>query len=191
MRDAGAIVVDTRDKYAFAAGHLPGAINIPAGRHVSTWAGWLLPYDKPLVLLAPPEQIETLVRQLIRVGLDHIAGYIPALEGYAPAELETVHQISASEAYALWQRGEAMILDVRGASEYKEMHIPGAVNIHAGRVLQSQAHIPRDQPVIVHCLSGDRSSIAVSALMAHGYRNLFNLTDGILAWQQQGYPLEC
>lgn len=189
MRE-GATLVDTRDKFAFAGGHLPGAMNIPAGRQFSTWAGWLLPYEKPLVLLAPPEQIETLVRQLIRVGLDQIVGYIPTLEGYAPAELETVRQLTAAEAHALWQRGEAVILDVRGASEYKEAHIPGALNIHAGRVLQSMEQIPRDQPVIVHCLSGDRSSIAISALMAHGYTNLFNLTGGILAWQQQGYPLD-
>ncbi|MEN3000975.1 MAG: rhodanese-like domain-containing protein [Armatimonadota bacterium] len=189
MRD-GAILVDTRDKFAFAGRHLPGAINIPAGKPFSTWAGWLLPPDKPLVLLALPSQIETLVRQLICVGLDHIVGYIPTLEGYAPAELEVVHQITASEAYTLWRSGKASLLDVRSASEYEAAHIPGALNIHAGRVLQNLAHIPRDQPVIVHCLSGDRSSIAISALMAHGYTNLFNLTGGILAWQQQGYPLE-
>ncbi|MCS6918421.1 MAG: MBL fold metallo-hydrolase, partial [Fimbriimonadales bacterium] len=49
----GAVLVDTRDKFAFAGGHIKGAINIPAGRLFSTWAGWLLPYDKPLILLAP------------------------------------------------------------------------------------------------------------------------------------------
>ncbi len=186
----GALLVDTRDRTAFAKGHIHGAINIPAGKLFSVWAGWLLPPDKPLVLLAPPEQIETLVRQLIRVGLDEIAGYIPTLEGYAPDELETMPQQTAEEAYALWQRGEAVILDVRSTSEHKEAHIPGAIHIHAGRVLQSTALIPRDKPVIVHCLSGDRSSLVVSALQAHGYTNLFNLIGGILAWEQQGYPLK-
>ena len=39
----GAILVDTRDKFAFAGGHIPGSINIPAGKNFSTWAGWLLP----------------------------------------------------------------------------------------------------------------------------------------------------
>jgi hydroxyacylglutathione hydrolase len=47
------VLADTRDKFAFAGGHIKGAINIPAGRMFSTWAGWLLPYDKPLILLAP------------------------------------------------------------------------------------------------------------------------------------------
>jgi hypothetical protein len=40
----GAVLVDTRDKFAFAGGHIKGAINIPAGKMFSTWAGWLLPY---------------------------------------------------------------------------------------------------------------------------------------------------
>jgi hydroxyacylglutathione hydrolase len=188
LRD-GAVLVDTRDKFAFAGGHIKGAINIPAGKMFSTWAGWLLPYDKPLILLAPPEQIETLVRQLVRVGLDNIVGYIPSLEGYAPSELETVPQITAEQAHRMWQSGEAMILDVRGLSEYREGHIPNALHIHAGRVLQRIHEIPNDRPVIMHCLGGDRSSTAISALMARGYRNLYNLTGGILAWQEHGFPL--
>jgi hydroxyacylglutathione hydrolase len=56
-------------------------------------------------------------------------------------------------------------------------------------VLQRIHEIPNDQPVIMHCLGGDRSSTAISALMARGYRNLYNLTGGILAWQEHGFPL--
>jgi hydroxyacylglutathione hydrolase len=186
----GAVLVDTRDKFAFAGGHIKDAINIPTGKMFSTWTGWLLPYDKSLILLAPAEQLETLVRQLIRVGLDNIIGYIPSLEGYALRELETVPQITAEKARQMWQSGEAVILDVRGLSEYREGHIPNAMHIHAGRVLQRIHEIPNDRPVIVHCLSGDRSSTAISALMAQGYHNLYNLTGGILAWQEHNFPLQ-
>ncbi|CUU34926.1 MAG: MBL fold metallo-hydrolase [Armatimonadetes bacterium] len=186
----GAQLVDTRDKFAFAGGHIKGAINIPAGKWFSTWAGWLLDYNKPIVLLAAPEQIETLVRQLIRVGLDSIVGYIPSLEGYAPSELETVPQITAERAHEMWKNGEALVVDVRGLGEYREGHIPNALHIHAGRILQRKDAIPKDRPVIVHCLGGDRSSTAISALMAHGYQNLYNLTGGILAWEEHAFPLE-
>jgi hydroxyacylglutathione hydrolase len=185
-----AVLVDTRERDAFASGHLPGAIHIPAGRLVSNWAGWLLPYDTPLVLLASPEQIETLVRQLIRVGFDQIVGYILSLDGYAQGELERMPEIDATGAYALWQRGEAVILDVRNSSEYHELHIPNALHLPIGRLLQNLERIPRDQPLIVHCLSGERSALAVSALMAHGYHNLCNLAGGILAWQAQDFPVE-
>ncbi|WP_027881181.1 MBL fold metallo-hydrolase [Meiothermus rufus] len=186
----GAILVDTRDKLAFAGGHIPGAINIPAGKNFSTWAGWLLPYDKDLILLASPDRLEELVAQLIRIGLDRVVGYIPSLEGYAEGELEIVPQITAAEAKALWDKGQAHVLDVRGADEYLAGHIPGAQNIHAGRVMHNLDRIPKDKPVVVHCLGGDRSSTAISALLSAGFTNLINLTGGIRAWQQEGFPLE-
>lgn len=186
----GALLVDTRDKLAFAGGHLRGAINIPGGKSFSTWAGWLLPYERDLILLASPEQVGERVRQLIRIGLDRVVGYIPSLEGYAQGELETVPQVSAAQAKAMWEKGEATILDVRGADEYLAGHIPGALNIHAGRVMNNLQHIPQDRPVVVHCLGGDRSSTAISALMSAGFSNLFNLTGGIRAWQQEGFPVE-
>lgn len=186
----GALLVDTRDKFAFAGGHIPRSINLPGGKNFSTWAGWLLPYERPLVLLAGPEQIEDLVRKLVRIGLDRVAGYIPSLEGYAEGELETVPQLTAAEVKARWERGEVTILDVRGADEYKAGHIPGAINIHAGRVMKNLNRIPKDQPVVLHCLAGDRSSTAISALLAAGYRNVINLTGGLKAWQEHGFPLE-
>ena len=50
--EAGAFVIDTRPAASFAAGHLPGSINIPLDRSFSTWAGWLTPYDRDLYLVA-------------------------------------------------------------------------------------------------------------------------------------------
>ncbi|RIH89424.1 MBL fold metallo-hydrolase [Calidithermus roseus] len=186
----GAILVDTRDKFAFAGGHLKGSINLPAGKGFSTWAGWLLPYDRPLVLLASPQQLEELTRQLIRIGLDDVRGYVPGLEGYAEGELETVPQLTAAELKAKWERGEVVVLDVRGADEYAQGHIPGALNLHAGRVMKNLGRIPKDKPVVLHCLGGDRSSTAVSALLSAGFTNVINLTGGIRAWQEQGFPTE-
>lgn len=186
----GAVLVDTRDKLAFAGGHIKGAINIPATKNFSTWAGWLLPYDKPLVLVANPELIPDLAAKLIRVGLDNIVGFIPDLEGYAESELETVPQVTVLETEAKWRRGEAVILDVRAADEYKSGHIPGALNLHAGRVMRNLQRVPKDRPVVLHCASGDRSSTAISALLAAGYTNVMNLTGGIRAWQEQGFLLE-
>jgi hydroxyacylglutathione hydrolase len=119
-----------------------------------------------------------------------VVGYIPGLEGYAQGELRTVPQVTAAQAKALWEKGEATILDVRGADEYRAGHIPGALNIHAGRVMNHLNRIPKDRPVVVHCLGGDRSSTAISALMGAGFSNLINLTGGIRAWQQEGFPIE-
>lgn len=186
----GALLVDTRDKLAFADGHLHGAIHLPDNKSFSTWAGWLLPYGRELILLASAERVPELVARLVRIGLDKVVGYIPCLEGYGEDRLEVIPQLSAAEAKKRWERGEVAILDVRGVDEYQAGHIPGALNIHAGRVINHLEDIPKDQPVVVHCLGGDRSSTALSALMAAGLTNLINLTGGFRAWQEEGFPVE-
>ena len=49
------LIVDVRPKEAFAAAHIPGSINIPFGHNLPTWAGWVLPYDRPtLIVLDDP-----------------------------------------------------------------------------------------------------------------------------------------
>ncbi len=185
----GAILVDTRDKFAFAGGHLPGSINIPRGKGFSTWSGWLLPYDRPLILLAEPQHVEDLVRRLVRIGLDEVVGYIPGLEGYAEGEMETLAQVGVQEAKALLDRRAAFFLDVRGQDEYRAGHIPGATHIHAGRVLAQLDRLPREIPILLYCGGGDRSSTAASALLAHGFRNILNLTGGFKAWREAGLPV--
>lgn len=193
LRDApgrGALLVDTRDPQAFAAGHFRGSINLPAGNTFATWAGWLLPDDRPLVLLTSAAEVEPLARQLFRIGLDRVEGYYPGLEDHLPAELDVLPQAEVDEARTLWEEGEATFLDVRTAEEYRAGHLPGALNVHAGRVTQALEQLPEDRLVVAYCRTGRRSSIAASALRAAGYMNVINLTEGIQAWQAKRYPVE-
>ncbi|MCY0902504.1 MAG: MBL fold metallo-hydrolase, partial [Firmicutes bacterium] len=68
------VVVDARPASAFARGHIAGAINLPLNKSVVTWAGWLLPYDRPIYLLCGEDQVGALVHALQSIGLDHVAG---------------------------------------------------------------------------------------------------------------------
>jgi len=71
------MVLDVRPKEAFAAAHIPGAINIPLGQNLASWAGWVLPYDKRLVIMpSQASEVSEVVTHLIRVGLDRIEGYV-------------------------------------------------------------------------------------------------------------------
>lgn len=194
LRDAQggeALLVDTRDSQAFAAGHFRGSINLPAGNTFATWAGWLLPDDQPLVLLTSTAEVEALVRQLLRLGLDRIEGYYPGLDDHLPlpSGLDVLPQVEVDEARTLWEEGEATFLDVRTAEEYGAGHLPGAMNVHAGRVTQVLEQLPKDRPVVAYCRTGRRSSIAASALRAAGYENVIDLTGGIQAWQAERYPV--
>ena len=70
----------------------------------------------------------------------------------------------------------AVLIDVRGADEYRQGHIPGAVNIPLDSIDRVLAEYPKkDAPLFVHCLSGARSGRATSFLQRAGYSNVKNI----------------
>jgi rhodanese-related sulfurtransferase len=91
---------------------------------------------------------------------------------------------------ALQGRDDVLILDVREQSEYDAGHIPGVTLIPLNDVPNRLNEIPKDKPVIVTCRSGNRSGQATDFLRQQGYTNVHNMTGGINAWQQAGYPVE-
>jgi len=179
-------IVDTRDKLSFAGGHVPGSLNIQDNSAFSTWAGWMLNYDEPFVLIAPDNRIEDLTKKLVRIGLDNVYGYLPNMDTLANAgnELETLNQITCSDLSKMIERDEVQVIDVRGVSEYNAGMINGAENIHVGYLSNNLDKIEQDKSVVVHCQSGDRSAIAASYLLSQGYDNVINLTGGYAAWIQ-------
>lgn len=76
-------------------------------------------------------------------------------------------------------------IDVREPHEVEIAEI-GAELIPMGEILSQHEKISRDKPVIIHCRSGARSGTIVQALEAqHGFKNLYNLKGGILAWSRE------
>jgi hydroxyacylglutathione hydrolase len=74
---SGGVVVDTRPAREFLGRAIPGTMNIPAGRAFTTWAGWLLPYDRDLYLVVDGRTghaTEHLLRGLAGIGLDRVGG---------------------------------------------------------------------------------------------------------------------
>ena len=194
--DDGAVVVDIRPAAAYAAGHVPGTLNISQGGNFTTWAGWLLPYDRDVYLLLDETCTDCAaraVRDLAMIGLDRVAGVFgrSALDGWTATgrALATVAQVSAADAARMLERGVATVIDVRAPDEWKSGHLPGARNIPLGHLAEYVRELPMDKPVVVHCQGGARSAIAASLLQAHGVRDVVNLTGGFNAWQQAGLPV--
>src|SRR5688572_2021919 len=190
----GALVLDTRPADAFAGGHIRGTINIPLNRSFSTWAGWLVPYDREFYLLVEEEgRLEEAVLDLAMIGLDRIGGYFrpQALDAWTAAgqQLATTRQITVEELDAKMKAGRVSVLDVRSAAEWESGHVPGVPNIPLGYLPERSAELPRDRPVVVHCQSGGRSAIATSLLQARG-REAINLSGGYDAWVRAGKPSE-
>jgi hydroxyacylglutathione hydrolase len=192
--DDGALIVDARPAAAFAAGHVPGTLSIPLDGAFTTWAGWLVPYDRDVYLLVNDGgDVPEAARDLAMIGLDRVGGW---LGSDAVAEwtsrgkpLEIVEQASPAEVAALLANDAAQVIDVRGHGEWASGHLPGVPNIPVGYLSDRLADVRSDKPVVVQCQSGARSAIAASVLLSKGLRRVINLTGGFLAWQRAGLPV--
>lgn len=189
------LIVDVRAKESFAAAHIPKSINIPLSDNLVTWAGWVLPYDLPtLIVLDDPKDMNWVTTQLGLVGFDQVQGYLEGgieawqMQGYPLAGLETisVHKLNMR----LNENNEAMtVLDVRTEQEWEAGHIKGACHIHGGKIQDSFSEIPADKPVAVMCGSGYRASIAASFLKRENYEEVSNVLGGMHAWQAADFPI--
>jgi len=183
-------IVDTRDKLSFSGGHISGSLNIQDNNSFSTWAGWMLDYKKPIVLIARERRVEALNRAFIRIGMDNLEGYVSDIDKLENSglNLEILNQISVDDLKE--DISQYKIIDVRGYTEYDISHIPGAANIHTGYLENELDKISENEKLVVYCTSGDRSAIAASYLLKLGYRNIYNLSGGINAWIQAGCQTE-
>ena len=192
----GELVVDTRSAADFAAGHIPGTINIPLDTSFTTWAGWLVPYDREIYLLlddASARGAAPAIRALATIGLDRVAGAFDgsAIEAWTAAggELGTVEHATITDVRTMMAHGDATIIDVRGHTEWEAGHLPGVPNVPLGYLRDEVAKLPPARPVVVLCQAGARSSIAASVLLAGGVKNVVNMTGGYTAWQEAGLPV--
>jgi hydroxyacylglutathione hydrolase len=191
--EKGVKLIDARNKADFAAGFIPGSINIQGNNAFATWAGWFLQYDEPFMLVASDAQIEDLTRKLMRIGLDNLTGYVDNVNEWAEKtgrRLETAQVISLDEFKTLKTENNMQLVDLRGAAEYKTGHIRGAENIFVGTLEKNLDKVRKDRRVIIHCQGGDRSSIAYSILKKHGFNNVLNYSAGMNEWVNQSNPVE-
>lgn len=186
----GAVIVDTRGNRAFAERHIAGCLHIQDNDSFSTWSGWLLEYGVPVILVAPPHRVPSLVRALLRVGLDHVAGYLPDPGEWADAGLPTEDLTTLSPQEVHQSMNDLMLLDVRATSEYRAIHIPGARHVHGGYLRDRLTELPKNRKLVLYCSGGSRSSIAASVLRRHGFTNVINMQGGINRWVQDGLPTE-
>ena len=162
-------IVDMRDRAQQAGGMLPGSIAVEMGIDFGSWAGWLAPYNEPVVIVAAPDQdAEEAVTQLAQIGFDEVVGVVNEVpeSAWGPG----FELIDAEEAKRLLDGG-MQVLDVRMPSELEQVRLPGAIERFAADVFTQgiPADLDPDQPVLVACASGRRAVIAASRLIAEGY----------------------
>lgn len=190
------LVLDIRLYEAFGAMHIPGAWSIDLTGNFATFAGWLLPPDKKILLVCETaEEARQATVLLHRVGLDQVIGYLDG-SMYAWAKegkpIATVPQLSAPALFE-WLEGDRklQLVDARAPSEYAAHAIEGSVNIPAPDMRQRYAELNPDLPTVVLCNSGHRSTMAAAILQQHGFREVYNLAGGMLGVVAQGKVPTC
>ncbi len=190
----GVAVIDTRPAHEYMADHVLGSYGIPLGAPLITWAGWVVPFGTPVILIADdPIECEAAVRQLIRIGYDDLRGYLTGgVAAWAAAGLPTrqVPIVPAEELRLQLERGIApAMLDVRHDDEWRAGHLPRAIHLDAGQLPLSQPAVSKEERIVVHCGHADRSTVGLSLLERWGYRDLMLLDGGYSDWQAGSYPI--
>jgi hydroxyacylglutathione hydrolase len=187
--DEGGVVADLRSRSEFGRAHARRTLHLPFNRSFTTWAGWLLPYDCPVHLIADGEQqARSAARALALIGLDRVAGYFEPEAVRRNGSTDTAPAVDVHQARRM-QEGGALVVDVRGTSEWRAGHPTGAVHVHLGSLEQHADDLPASaEPVVLICRSGNRSAIAQSLLQARG-RRAVNVEGGIVAWERAGLPV--
>lgn len=195
MKELQAVVIDVRRPEAFGGAHIPGSFNIGGTDHLSMWAAWVVPYDRPLLLVGDEGSDLLEARtSLIRVGFDDIRGALKGgMKAWIEAGLPQAHvpQISVCELAEKLkdkQLPHFTVLDVRSPKEWDSGHIEGAMHIPGGSLPKRTAEVPATEPIYVICGSGYRSSIATSVLERAGHLNIKNVVGGMGAWNAQKLP---
>ena len=165
-------VVDIRPRQHQASGLVPDSVGIELDDDFGSWAGWLLPYNEPVGIVADADQdAEQAVVQLAQIGFDSVVGVandVPA-DGFGPG----FSLLELDHAARLVSEG-IQVLDVRMASELEQVRLPGAVERFVADVfiLGVPDDLDPTSPVLVACASGRRASIAASRLVAAGFADV-------------------
>jgi len=192
----GAVAIDVRDAAAWAAGHVPGSLNIGLGGEFASWAGSLLSPDATLLLVSDGEdQASEAVMRLARVGLENAIGFLDGgIKAWEDAGLavETVPQVDVVELKGwLSESPDMQVIDVRRPGEYSTGRIPGARLVPLNEFDRSRSSVDTSRATAVVCAGGYRSSIACSLLKKEGFRGeMHNVIGGVSAWMAAGFEYE-
>lgn len=186
--DARAVVVDTRsNRRDFMAQHLAGSLYAPFNKSFPTIIGSYVRPEEEIVLVIDEANVEEAVRDLVRIGFDHIRGFVTPDILSSPAladHMRSIPVIDFAAADKTRDRVGVTMLDVRRASEYEAGHVPDSLNIAHTRLLARLDEVPETGELLVYCRSGARASAAVAMLERAG-RKVSLIDDEFARWSGQ------
>jgi glyoxylase-like metal-dependent hydrolase (beta-lactamase superfamily II)/rhodanese-related sulfurtransferase len=178
------IILDTRNADEFTEGFIPGSIFIGLEGRFAEWAGSLLSFDKPLLLVSAPGKEEEAIIRLSRVGFDKMEGYLQGgFEAWQDAgeKRDMIVNVEPDELVMdMPHDPNMMVVDVRREAEFADGHLKDALNLPLNEMtdIAELAQFDDAQNLYIHCAGGYRSVVASSLLKSQGVHNLRNVTGG-------------
>ena len=196
IADPQAVVLDVRGYHAFAGQNLGNSWHLDLNGNFPTFAGWVMPTDKDILLIADDYRKAQEANNWARkVGVDRIIGYLDGgMTAWAASGLRSSHieLISAEDLHNMvFGNSDLVLLDVRAPLEFSENHIEGSVNIQVSELRTRYGELDRKRPTVVICSSGNRSSLGASILSQHGFEKVINVAGGMTGYSAAGYIREC
>jgi len=195
VSEGNSFVLDVRRYDAFSAQHVPGAWSIDFTGNLPTFAGWVTPPGRDVLLVATdPEEAREAAVWLRRVGLDRVSGYLRGgMSSWAANGLETAGMglVSVRQANAAASAGTKRILDVRAPSEFNDFHLPGSINIPAPDLRSRYGELDPREAFLIFCSTGQRSALAGSILLSRGFTDVSCVAGGMRGFQAASLAPAC
>jgi len=203
-KKASFTLIDSRTKPEYVESHIVSSVNIPDKKLQENLN--LLPADKksPLVIYCNGVkcgkskrlalQLEPLGYTNIRIYLEGIPVWeernLPMVTGpdYNKTIEATIIKPADLKKMISENKGDFVVVDVRDPAEFKEGHIPGAINIPSETFAAGSGVLPKEKKIIVYCNTGSRSYLAYKKLIQLAYPNI---NQALLAsWKEAGLAIE-
>lgn len=173
----GAVVVDVRAFQRHAEAHIPGSLSIELRQVFATWLGWLVPFDMPIVIVRDDDQDPAEIAwQTAKIGYSLLG----ELTGGMASWIAAGQPVKSTRLVAPNAVEGAAVLDIRQHSEYASGHVPGAVNVELGALLDNASGVNGRN--VVMCGHGERAMSAASLLERAGYEPVSVLLGGPREW---------
>lgn len=185
--ERGAAVLDLRAASTFADGHLPGSLAVGLEGSHSSWVGWLLEPERPLLLVADePVQARESGIELARIGYDQVVGVLDGgVDAWIDAgrPLNRYRRCSAGDLERRLRAADRLVvIDVRERGEWFEGHVPGSLNLPDHEILLRATTLPRGHELAVHCGHAYRGTLGANLLEQAGYGPITVIEDGYAGW---------
>lgn len=190
------LVLDIRDATEWASGHIPGAVNRPAGE-IAQGTVAPIPVADPVAVVCGSGYRSSVAASILQArGFPNVINVTGGMAAWEAAALPTVQappipsEISVAQFDGACGAPDTQLLDVRWPDEWTEGHAPRAVLIPLDELLERKGELDPTRPVVTVCRSGRRSLAAAELLLGAGFPDVRSLAGGMIAWREAGLPVE-